>query len=102
MDQLTKNSGGTKTSGTISHVGMQRPQTASIMTAFKENQSIMSNTESIQIPMIDGGNPDLLRKEISMLKKELKRVNDIMGERDREIEKVKKENYNLINRYRNK
>jgi hypothetical protein len=37
-----------------------------------------------------------------MLKKELKRVNDIMGERDREIEKVKKENYNLINRYRNK
>ena len=51
--------------------------------------------------MVDG-NPDLLKKEVSMLKKELKRVSDVLGEREREIEKVKKENYNLINRYRNK
>ena len=44
----------------------------------------------------------MLRKEISMLKRELKRVADIGGEKDREIEKLKKENYTLINRYRNK
>jgi len=47
-------------------------------------------------------NPDMLRKEISMLKRELKRVADIGSEKDREIEKLKKENYTLINRYKNK
>ncbi len=47
-------------------------------------------------------NPEIQRKEISMLKKELKRICDIADEKDREVEKLKKENYNLINRYRNK
>ena len=59
----------------------------------------MSNT--MQDSSLDA-NPDMLRKEISMLKRELKRVADIGNEKDREIEKLKKENYTLINRYRNK
>jgi predicted RNase H-like nuclease (RuvC/YqgF family) len=59
----------------------------------------MSNT--MQDSSLDA-NPDMLRKEISMLKRELKRVADIGSEKDREIEKLKKENYTLINRYRNK
>ena len=97
MDQLTKNTNlSTKPVANVS-----RPQTA-VMNAFKENASIMSNaTTSIMQETLDI-NPDLLRKEISMLKKELKRIYDIADEKDREVEKLKKENYNLINRYRNK
>ena len=97
MDQLTKNTNlSTKPVANVS-----RPQTA-VMSAFKENASIMSNaTTSIMQETLDI-NPDLLRKEISMLKKELKRICDIADEKDREVEKLKKENYNLINRYRNK
>ena len=75
------------------------------MTAFKENQSIMSNATIASImqeaPTLDI-NPEMLRKEIQMLKRELKRVADLGSEKDREIEKLKKENYTLINRYRNK
>ena len=75
------------------------------MTAFKENQSIMSNATTASImqeaPTLDI-NPEMLRKEIQMLKRELKRVADLGSEKDREIEKLKKENYTLINRYRNK
>ncbi len=62
----------------------------------------MSNTTSSIMQETLEFNPDLLRKEISMLKKELKRVSDFAEDKDREVEKLKKENYNLINRYRNK
>ena len=44
---------------------------------------------------------DLYKKEIVMLRKELARVKLAMQEQERETERVKKENYNLVNRYRN-
>lgn len=62
----------------------------------------MSNTTTSIMQETLDFNPDLQRKEISMLKKELKRICDIADEKDREVEKLKKENFNLINRYRNK
>ena len=36
-----------------------------------------------------------------MVKRELKRVNDGNIEKDKEIERLKKENFNLVNRCRN-
>ena len=42
-----------------------------------------------------------MKKENNMLRKELKKISEIMGDRDKEIEKLKKENFNLINRCRN-
>ena len=44
---------------------------------------------------------DLYKKEIVMLRKELTRMQQAMQEQEREVERVKKENYNLVNRYRN-
>lgn len=62
MDQLTKN---TTLSKPTTSVATVRPQTA-VLGAFKENQSIMSNTASVmQSPdMSLDYNPDLLKKEI--------------------------------------
>ena len=45
-------------------------------------------------------NPSEMKMEISMHKKEVKRLNEAIGEREREFERLKKENANLLNRCR--
>ncbi len=42
-----------------------------------------------------------MKKEVVMLKKELKKFNEIMIDKEKEVEKLKKENFNLLNRCRN-
>jgi hypothetical protein len=42
-----------------------------------------------------------MKKEMLIMKKELIKVNGIIVEKDKEVEKLKKENFNLVNRCRN-
>lgn len=69
---------------------------------FKENMSIMSNVSLLGPPSFLGDDtPSDIKKEVLMLKKELKKTYEQMTEKEKEIERLKKENFNLVNRCRN-
>ena len=49
----------------------------------------------------ENNDPNDIKRELLMVKKDIKKLEERVGERDREIEKLKKENFNLINRFNN-
>ena len=51
--------------------------------------------------MSENNDPNDVKKEILMLKKEAKKLGEQGLDKDKEIEKLKKENFNLLNRLRN-
>ena len=59
------------------------------------NLSLADNTSQF------GVDPSDTKRELAHLRREAKKLSDILLQRDKELEGLRKENFNLINRCRN-
>ena len=53
------------------------------------------------LKMTDSDNIMEVKRELTMMRKDVKRLTESGAEKERDIERLKKENFNLINRCRN-
>jgi uncharacterized protein YlxW (UPF0749 family) len=88
----------------------RRPTTAFLnpsratASSLKENSSFISNLQSSSLKHNESEtaqNSLDLKKECGMLRKELKKLSQMICDKEKEVEKLKKENFNLLNRCRN-
>lgn len=63
--------------------------------------SFQSHKENLA-PSNCSENPAELRKELILARKEAKKLQDACAERDKEVERLRRENFNLAARCRNK
>lgn len=61
----------------------------------------MSNLSLADSTSQFGVDPSDTKRELAQVKREAKRIGDLLLQRDKELEGLRKENFNLINRCRN-
>ena len=81
----------------------QRPSTAAAK-AKPSGSSLMSSMSSFHKENLapNSENPAELKKELILARKEAKKLQEACAERDKELERLRRENYNLAARCRNK